>query len=350
MKLLHALTRTRLKGRIGLTDWLSYGFLLAGVVLMLGPALWLAASSLKTKTALQEFPPSFLPTGQKEVRVAEGGNPLPVYLVPRSDGTSQELALSRRVGLMGLFIDPNAPDAEPVRARIDEARPVREIRLAWENYIEPLQRLRFDRYLTNSVLVTVIATVLTLLVNSMCAFALSKYSFRGRDAIFVLILSTLMVPVSVILIPSFLVITSLGLTNSLWGVILPPVASPTGVFLLRQYMLTIPDELIDAARMDGASEWRIYWRIVMPLAIPALAVLGIFSVMWRWNDFLWPLIVLNREEVFTLQLGLASFQGELDTQWHYLLAMTVLTLAPVVVIFAFLQKHITTGIASTGLK
>jgi alpha-1,4-digalacturonate transport system permease protein len=160
----------------------------------------------------------------------------------------------------------------------------------------------------------------------------------------------LMIPISVILVPAFLVVTALGLTNSLWGVILPPAATPTGVFLLRQYMLTIPDELIDAARMDGASEWRVFWRIVLPLTAPALAVLAIFSVMWRWNDFLWPLIVLNREEVFTLQLGLAAFQGELDTQWHYLLAMTVITLLPVVVLFGFLQRYITTGIATSGLK
>ena len=345
-----ALTRTRLKGKMSLTDWLSYGFLFLGVVLMFGPALWLGASSLKTKTALQDFPPSFLPMGQKEVRVAGRDAALPIYLQAQPDGSSRELALSRRIGLVGSFIDPAQPGGEPVQVKMDQVRPVREITLAWENYTEPLKRMRFDRFLGNSLFVTITATLLTLLVNSMCAFALSKYSFRGRNAIFVLVLSTLMVPVSVILIPSFLVISSLGLTNSLWGVILPPVATPTGVFLLRQYMLTIPDELIDAARMDGASEWRIYWRIIMPLAVPALAVLGIFSVMWRWNDFLWPLIVLNREEVFTLQLGLASFQGELDTQWHYLLAMTVMTLAPVVLVFLFLQKHITSGIASTGLK
>jgi alpha-1,4-digalacturonate transport system permease protein len=200
------------------------------------------------------------------------------------------------------------------------------------------------------VFVTVVSTAITLLINSMCAFALSKYTFRGRNAIFVFILSTLMIPISVILVPAFLVVTALGLTNSLWGVILPPAATPTGVFLLRQYMLTIPDELIDAARMDGASEWRVFWRIVLPLTAPALAVLAIFSVMWRWNDFLWPLIVLNREDVFTLQLGLAAFQGELDTQWHYLLAMTVITLLPVVVLFGFLQRYITTGIATSGLK
>ena len=127
-------------------------------------------------------------------------------------------------------------------------------------------------------------------------------------------------------------------------------ATPTGVFLLRQYMLTIPDELIEAARMDHASEWRIYWRIVLPLSAPALAVLAIFSVMWRWNDFLLPLIVLSKSEFFTLQLALNSFQGELNTQWHYLLAMTVITLLPVTAVFAFLQRYITTGIASAGVK
>ena len=350
MSLIRALTRTRDQRSMHITDWLTYGFLLLGVVLMFGPALWLAASSLKTKSALQEFPPSFLPMGQKEIKLADKPDGLPVYLVPNGAGQIVELALQRRIGLIGLFIDPAKPDADPVRAKMDEVKPVRELTVAWDNYAEPLRRFRFDRFLGNSLFVTIVSTVLTLLVNSMCAFALSKYSFRGRDAMFVFILSTLMVPISVILIPAFLVVTSLGLTNSLWGVILPPIATPTGVFLLRQYMLTIPDELIDAARMDGASEWRVYWRIIMPLAMPALAVLGIFSVMWRWNDFLWPLIVLSREESFTLQLGLATFQGELDTQWHYLLAMTMMTLAPGVIVFTLLQRHITTGIASTGLK
>jgi alpha-1,4-digalacturonate transport system permease protein len=122
------------------------------------------------------------------------------------------------------------------------------------------------------------------------------------------------------------------------------------LFLLRQYMLSIPDELLDAARIDGASEWRIYSQIILPLARPALAVLTIFSVMWRWNDFLWPLIVLSRSEFFTLQIGLNSFQGELNVQWNLILAMTVLTLLPITAVFAVLQQNITTGIATTGMK
>ena len=175
---------------------------------------------------------------------------------------------------------------------------------------------------------TVTATIITLLVNSMAAFALSKYQFRGRTAVLALILATLMVPLSVIMVPLYIVVNGLNLFNTLWGVILPTVATPTGVFLLRQYMLTIPDELIEAARMDHASEWKIYWRIVLPLAAPALAVLAIFSVMWRWNDFLWPLIVLSRKELYTLQIGLSAFSGELNVQWHYVLAMTVVTHDP----------------------
>jgi alpha-1,4-digalacturonate transport system permease protein len=115
-------------------------------------------------------------------------------------------------------------------------------------------------------------------------------------------------------------------------------------------MLTIPDELIESARIDGASEFRIYWQVILPLAAPALAVLAIFSIMWRWNDFLWPLIVLSRTEVFTLQVGLNSFQGDLQIQWHFVLAMTVLTMLPITLVFAFLQKYITTGIATTGMK
>jgi alpha-1,4-digalacturonate transport system permease protein len=195
-----------------------------------------------------------------------------------------------------------------------------------------------------------VATIITLIINSMAAFALSKYNFAGRDAIFVLIIATLLIPISVILVPVFLVITTIGWNNNLWGVIIPGAATPTGVFLLRQYMLTIPDELIDAARIDGASEWRIYAQVIVPLAAPALAVLTIFSVMWRWNDFLWPLIVLSRNEVFTLQVGLNSFQGDLQIQWHFVLAMTVLTLLPITIVFAFLQRFITTGIATTGMK
>jgi alpha-1,4-digalacturonate transport system permease protein len=265
------------------------------------------------------------------------------------DGSTRQLAQVRRIGLEAQMVDPVAP-GETIRVRIDQREEVRQLRFATENYTEPLQRFNFLVYLRNSVVVTGASTLLTLVINSMAAFALAKYEFRGRQTIFVIILSTLMIPISVILVPVFLVITGIGWNNNLLGVIIPAAATPTGVFLLRQYMITIPDELLASARIDGASEWRVYWQIVLPLAAPAMAVLAIFSVMWRWNDFLWPLIVLSRSELFTLQVGLAAFQGELNVQWHYVLAMTVLTLLPITLVFAFLQRFITTGIATTGMK
>jgi alpha-1,4-digalacturonate transport system permease protein len=290
-----------------------------------------------------------MPYTQKTVVVAGHDKPLPLFTVTLDDGRKREMAQVQRMGIMATMVDPAAPE-DRVQVNIRQREPVNTLKFAWGNYTELFGKFTFGTYLWNSVFITVVATVLTLLFNSMAAFALSKYKFRGQKGVFFLIIATLMIPPTIILVPVFLVINHVGLLNSLWGVILPAVATPTGVFLLRQYMLTIPDELIEAARMDHASEWRIYWRIVLPLSAPALAVLAIFSVMWRWNDFLLPLIVLSKNEFFTLQLALNSFQGELNTQWHYLLAMTVITLLPVTLVFAFLQRYITTGIAGAGVK
>jgi alpha-1,4-digalacturonate transport system permease protein len=343
------LTRRRGRGRLHVTDVLTYLYLLAGVVIMFGPVLWLVMSSFKTPAALVEFPPQLLPYGQETIMVEGFEQPLPLFEVTLEDGNTQRMAQVRRIGIQAQMVDPASP-GEMLEVPIAQRQPVRSVQLAWENYLEPLERFNFLTYLRNSVVVTVTATLITLIINSMAAFALSKYEFRGRNVIFLIIISTLMIPISVILVPVYLVITQIGWVNNLWGVIIPGAATPTGVFLLRQYMLTIPDELLASARIDGASEWRIYWQIILPLAAPALAVLAIFSIMWRWNDFLWPLIVLSRSELFTLQVGLNAFQGELQIQWHYVLAMTVLTLLPITLVFAFLQRFITTGIATTGIK
>jgi len=343
------LLRTHGRTRLDWTDWVSYLYLVVGLFLMFGPVLWIVVSSFKTNAALSEFPPSFLPAGQKTTEVKGHEGRLPVFVVKLPDGTTKEMVELRRIGLNATMVDPAKPDEE-VQVNINDRTKTRELRVATENYTQLFGKFSFGRYLWNSVFITVVATLITLLFNSMAAFALSKYKFAGQKAVFLLIIGTLMIPPTIILVPNFLVISNLGLLNSLWGVIWPAVATPTGVFLLRQYMLTIPDELLDAARMDHASEWQIYWRIVLPLTAPALAVLAIFSVMWRWNDFLWPLIVLSKSELFTLQLALNSFQGELQTEWNYLLAMTVITIIPVTLVFAFLQKHITTGIAASGVK
>jgi len=343
------LFRTRNSKKIGVSDILTYLYLFFGVILMFGPVLWLILSSFKTPAALVKFPPSILPYGQESIVVEGFDDPLPLYIVTFPDGSEQKMAQVRRVGLEAQMIDPENP-SEIVKVSINDRTESNKLQFEWANYTESLKSFNFMTYLKNSVVVTVAATIVTLIINSMAAFALSKYEFKGRNLIFLIIISTLLIPISVILVPVFLVITEMNMNNNLWGVIIPGAATPTGVFLLRQYMLTIPDELIAAARIDGASEWRIYWQVMLPLAAPALAVLTIFSVMWRWNDFLWPLIVLTKNELFTLQVGLNSFQGELNVKWNYILAMTVMTLLPISAVFAFLQKYITTGISSTGLK
>jgi alpha-1,4-digalacturonate transport system permease protein len=343
------LTGTRGRKRLHFTDVLTYAYLTLGTILMFGPVIWLVMSSFKPQAELSRFPPRFLPYRQETVVVPGFDEPLPLFSITAEDGTTQTLAQVRRVGIEAQMIDPADPETV-IRVPIDQRTPVESVYFSLENYTVGMERFNFWTYLRNSIVVTVVATILTLLVNSMAAFALSKYQFRGRDTVLLVTVGTLMVPLSVILIPVFLVITQIGWNNNLLGIIIPAAATPTGVFLLRQYMLTIPDELLDSARIDGASEWRIYLQIILPLARPALAVLTIFSVMWRWNDFLWPLIVLSRSELFTLQVGLNSFQGDLQIQWNLILAMTVLTLLPITLVFAFLQRYITSGIATTGMK
>ncbi len=348
-KVKNFLLRTKGRGKLHITDIFTYLYLGFGVVIMFGPVLWLVLSSFKTPSEISRFPPRILPYRQEKVEVEGYEEPLPLYDVTLEDGTTRRLAQVRRVGLECQLVDPENPD-EIIKANIDDREPVESVSFNLKNYREGIKSFNFGRYLRNSVIVTALATILTLIVNSMAAFGLSKYKYPGRNAIFLIMISTLMVPISVVMVPIYLVITKVGWNNTLTALIVPGAATPTGVFLLRQYMLTIPDELIDAARIDGASEWRIYAQIIMPLARPALAVLTIFSVMWRWNDFLWPLIVLTESEYFTLQVGLNSFQGQLNIQWHLILAMTVLTLLPITFVFAFLQKNITTGIATTGMK
>ena len=262
--------------------------------------------------------------------------------------TSREIFPARRVD--------NSSDAV-VRVPTEGAVATRVIDASWGNYFEPLTgrafgvNVDFAACFTNSILVTIIATALTLLINSMAAFSLSKYRFRGQTVFLVVIIATLMVPPTITLVGVFKSITATGLSGSIWGVIIPGAATPAGVFLLRQYMLTIPDELIEAARMDAASEWKIYWKIILPLALPALATLCILSIIWRWNDLILPLVAIaTTKEAYTIQLCLLEFRGEHLSQEHYRLAMTVVSLIPTTLVFVFLQKYITTGIANTGGK
>jgi len=340
---------------IGVTDVLAYGYLVLGMLIILVPILWTFATSLKPERQIDNFDTRLLPLSQIE-REIPGEGVRPIYRTRDAEGRNVEVfktGPTRAMTEVAPVDDPAAMFEVPRR----DLRPAEEIRIATENYLDPLLKrngqdtFNFPTYLFNSVFVTVMATLITLLINAMAAFALSKYRFRGRLTFTILIVATLLIPSSIILVSLFFVVWSFGIFGSLWGVIIPAAATPTGVFLLRQYMLTIPDELLEAARMDAASEWRIFWRIVLPLSLPALSVLAILSVIWRWNDFLWPLIVLISDPAkHTLQIGLTTFSGEFDSDFNYILAMTIVSLLPVTLVFVWLQRFITTGIATTGLK
>ena len=207
----------------------------------------------------------------------------------------------------------------------------------------------FLHWFWNSTVIAVVAVVITVSINLLCGYAFAKFRFAGRDVLFLTVLSALMIPVQVIIVPLFFVVSDLGLLNSYWGVILPRAAEAFGIFMVRQFMVSIPDELLEAARLDGASELRSF-KIVLPLSKPIIAVLIIFTFMWRWNDFVMPLLMLTDQDMYTVQLGLNLLKGQYNTEWTDIMSIALLSLVPMLVIFVFFQRQLIQGIAGTGLK
>jgi multiple sugar transport system permease protein len=220
------------------------------------------------------------------------------------------------------------------------------------------------RWFANSAFVAVSVTVLQTFFNALCAYCFAKRQFPGRDIIFVLFLATMMVPGQVTLIPNYIILKRVpffgdnnafgvgghGMLDSYWGLILPGTVSAFGIFLLRQFMLSIPDDLLDAARVDGANEFRIFWKIVLPLCAPALAANAIFTFQGAWEDFLWPLIVISSEDMTTAPVGLALFVVANRTSWTVLFAGSVIATLPMILVFIFFQRKFIQGIAMTGVK
>ncbi|MFF5522637.1 carbohydrate ABC transporter permease [Streptomyces coeruleorubidus] len=220
-----------------------------------------------------------------------------------------------------------------------------------ENYRELFSRLDFTGMFVNSVIVAVVVTAGNLLFCSMLGYALAKLEFRGRCGVFALVMGTLMVPPLVTFVPLYVVVSNLGLAGSLLGLILPYLVTPLGVFLMRQFISSLPDELIDAARVDGCRELAIFWKIILPLTTPGLAALGIITFLGSWNNFLWPLVVAQNEDQYTLPVGLALASGGQDfTRYGILLAGAVVVLLPVMIVFLLFQRRFVAGIATTGLK
>jgi len=220
----------------------------------------------------------------------------------------------------------------------------------FQNFIDAWTAVPFARFFLNSTIVATSVTLGSLLFNSMAGYAFAKLKFPGRDIIFLIVLGSMMVPVFVTIIPVFTLIRYLGWLNTYYALIVPGIASAFGTFLMRQFISTIPNDYLDAARIDGCNEFRIYFSIVLPLCKPAIAALGIFTFMAAWNDFLWPLTMTTTEEMKTLQVGLSFFLSEYIQKWTLHMAGAFFATIPVILVFLFFQRRIIKGITLTGLK
>ena len=277
---------SRNRPRRGGSAWWLYLLLGLGLVLLVGPFIWMVLGSIKTTGELRQVPPTWLP---------------------------QNPTLS--------------------------------------NYTDLLDRLNFARFFLNSTIVAAAVTVGNVIFCSMLGYALAKLQFPGKRILFAVVLGTLMVPAIVTFMPLFVLVANLNLVNTHAGLILPFLVGAFGVFLMRQFIGGIPDELLDAARVDGAGEHYIFWRIVMPLCGPAIATLSILTFLGSWNSFLWPLVVANTEDMYTLPVAIALFAtGQQETNVALLMAGSVVVIVPVLIVFILLQRYFTQGIAMTGIK
>jgi multiple sugar transport system permease protein len=272
-------------GRRSSNTW-SYVFLVGGLVIMIGPFLWMVLGSIKPEADFLRNPPTFL---------------------------------------------PSAPTTD--------------------NYGRLFDQLDFPRFFFNSSVIALAVTVGTLVFCPMLGYALAKLPWRGKRVVMGVVLATLTVPAGITLIPNFILMSNLGFVNTYPGMILPFLAGPFGVFLMRQFMLGVPNELLEAARMDGANEFRVFWSVVMPLATPVLATLGILTFLGNWNSFLYPLVMAQEPEMYTLPVALATFAtGQYQADHGMLMAGSVILVVPVLIVFILFQRWITEGIATTGLK
>jgi multiple sugar transport system permease protein len=221
---------------------------------------------------------------------------------------------------------------------------------SWNNFIYVLTEAPFARYLFNSFVVSAAVTVLALLFHTMAGYALARLRFPGREAIFLAIFSTFLVSLPVIIVPLFVVVRTMGMLNSYAGLIVPAIFNAFGIFLLRQYYISLPRELEEAAIVDGAGYWRIYWSVILPLSRPIIASLAILFFLANWNAFLWPLTVVNDPNLWVVQVGISSFRSQYASSWNYIMAASTIVALPMLVLFVIFQRQIMDSIKTSGLK
>lgn len=223
-------------------------------------------------------------------------------------------------------------------------------RFTWENYFRVVKGSDFVRWFANSFFVAGVTTLSVLIFDPLLGYAFSKYRFRGKEFIFTMILSTMMIPTEMMIIPWYMMVNKMNWNNTYWSMLFPGLCSAFGIFLMRQFFSGVPNELLDAGRIDGLSEFGVYARVAIPLVTPALSALGIFTFLGNWNAFLWPVIVLDSKEKYTIPLGLAQFSAENASQWELIMTGAAIATIPIIIIFLIFQKKIIEGIQLTGVK
>ena len=324
------------------------------------PFLWMVLTAFKSSQDVFHTPPRWLPYDNLMVDV--NGELLPLYNVQTADGVKQLAAVKILEGV-GTFVDPSDP-SQPMDYEIQQgntkiAEPIMHISFNWQNFPDAMERgsrpgigASFWVYFKNSLIIAFFSIVGTLFSNTPVAYAFARLKFPGRDLLFIIILATMMLPYQVTMIPIYLFFNDfLGWGNTFLPLIIPTFfANAYDVFLLRQFFRTIPEEMCDAARVDGASEWQIFTRIILPLSVPVLATVTVFTFLWAWNDFTGPLLFLTSPRNFTMALGLQDFQSQRSMIWNQLMAASVIFTVPIVIAFFFAQKTFIQGIKLTGSK
>lgn len=346
-----AQAKTSTKKPFDRTSVAMHVFLLFLGLFVSSPILLAFVTSFKVPEKIIEYPPNLVPTRQQEVEIEGYEDPLKLYEVAQEDGSTVILALVDQDGNTVRMLDPENPDSF-VTATLDQISTSDEIHFTLENYVTAWTSQPFLRFFMNSMIQTGVIVFFQVLFSILAAYAFAILEFPGRNLLFYLILGSLMVPFQLTFIPNFILISDLGWINTYQGLTVPFLASAFGVFLLRQFFMSLPRDLYDAAKVDGIRSWGYLWKIVVPLSRGSISALITFSFLSAWGQFLWPLVTTNRPEMRTIQIGIRFFlfDQERGADWGAIMAGAIIALLPTLVLFLVAQKQLVRGIATTGLK
>ncbi len=316
-----------------------YTILILCGISMVIPFLWMATTAFKTQTEVNRGNVGFIPMDQ--------------YSEYNYKGELHHVKLIKVIGdscFIHVFNEKNQIIREYAKVPTNEVKQIKKIAFHWENFKKAFQKVPFAKYFFNTIFVSISVLIGVLITSSLAAYAFARMEFFGKNTIFYLFISMMMVPQPIYLIPSYVLLNNLGWIDTYQALIVPWIANIFTIFLLRQHFKTIPQELFDAAAIDGCSRFRMLWQIVIPLSKPVISTAAVFSVIGSWNSFMWPLVMTNSESLRVLQVGLSYFSQESSSQTTLLMAASTFSILPLIILFLFAQKKIIASVASSGLK